>query len=143
MIRIARPGLRWHVPLTDKVVGRLSLEVQRLDVKVKTRTRDNAFISIIISVQYCVIDSKIADVFYGLQQPELKIRGHVDDVVRSKVLGIKLDAIFETKDDVAQAVRLDLTQKMNDSGYKIVEVVVTDIDPDASSAANLRNLKSY
>ena len=142
MIKIARPGLAWRIPLIDKIAARLSLKIQQLDVKVETKTKDNVFVFVIVSVQYYVIDSKVADAFYRLQQPEFQIRSYVYDVVRAKVPSIKLDDVFETKDDIAKAVRMQLAQIMDDFGYGIVKALVTDIDPDANVKASMNQINA-
>jgi regulator of protease activity HflC (stomatin/prohibitin superfamily) len=43
---------------------------------------------------------------------------------------MKLDDVFERKDDIAIAIRRELEQAMLDYGYGIVKALVTDIDPD-------------
>ena len=140
--RVARPGLRWRIPLVDRIAGRLTLRIQQLDVKVETKTKDNVFVFVIVSVQYYVIESKVVDAFYRLQHPDLQIRSYVYDVVRARVPGIKLDDVFETKDDIAKAVRNELAQIMDDFGYGIVKALVTDIDPDANVKASMNQINA-
>ena len=43
---------------------------------------------------------------------------------------MKLDDVFERKDDIAIAVKSELNQAMTDYGYDIIKTLVTDIDPD-------------
>ena len=141
-LRVARPGLRWRIPLVDRIAGRLSLRIQQLDVKVETKTKDNVFVNVVVSVQYHVIEAKVVDAFYRLQHAELQIRSYVYDVVRARVPNIKLDGVFETKDDIAQAVRLELAQIMDDFGYGIVKALVTDIDPDPNVKASMNQINA-
>ncbi len=141
-IRIARPGLKWRIPLVDRIRARLSLRIQQLDVRVETKTKDNVFVFVIVSVQYQVIEAKVFDAYYRLQQPEAQIRSYVYDVVRARVPGIKLDDVFETKDNIAQAVRIQLAQIMDDFGYGIVKALVTDIDPDANVKASMNQINA-
>ena len=140
--RVSRAGLRWRIPLVDKIAGRLSLKIQQLDVRVETKTKDNVFVFVVVSVQYYVIDTKVVDAFYRLQQPDLQIRSYVYDVVRARVPGIKLDSVFETKDNIAQAVRQELAQIMDDFGYGIVKALVTDIDPDANVKVSMNQINA-
>ncbi|MYB40202.1 SPFH domain-containing protein [Candidatus Saccharibacteria bacterium] len=141
-LRVSKPGLRWRILGIDRIAGRLSLRIQQLDVRVETKTKDNVFVFVIVSVQYYVIEAKAVDAFYRLQQPELQIRSYVYDVVRARVPGIKLDAVFETKDDIAHAVRKELAQIMDDFGYGIVKALVTDIDPDANVKASMNQINA-
>lgn len=140
--RVASAGLNWRIPLIDRVAGRLSLRVRQLDVRVETKTKDNVFVFVIVSVQYYVIPEKIVDAFYKLQNPEAQITSYVYDVVRARVPSIKLDDVFETKDDIAQAVKIELEQIMDDFGYGIVKTLVTDIDPDANVKASMNQINA-
>ena len=140
--RVAIPGLRWRILIVDRIAGRLSLRIQQLDVKVETKTKDNVFVNVIVSVQYHIIPAKVVDAFYKLQQPEIQIRSYVYDVVRARVPGIILDDVFETKDDIAQAVRAELAQIMDDFGYGIIKALVTDIDPDPNVKASMNQINA-
>lgn len=130
-VRIAPPGLNIKVPLIDAVAGRLNLRVQQLDVKVETKTEDNVFVHMMVSVQYFVVPEKAYEAFYKLVDPQSQITSFVFDVVRARVPRIKLDDLFEKKDEIADAVKHELAQVMDDFGYGIVKALVTDIDPDA------------
>ena len=96
--RVAGAGLNFKIPLIDRVAGRLSLRVRQLDVRVETKTKDNVFVFVIVSVQYFVIPEKVVDAFYKLQNAEAQITSYVYDVVRARVPSIKLDDVLETKD---------------------------------------------
>jgi regulator of protease activity HflC (stomatin/prohibitin superfamily) len=129
-IKIASPGLNLKIPLIDKVAGDVSLRVNQLDVKVETKTEDNVFLHVIVSVQFFIHPEKVYEAFYKLQDPSKQITSFVFDVVRARVPTIKLDDVFERKDDIAIAVKSELEQVMDDFGYGIIKTLVTDIDPD-------------
>ena len=129
--RAAGPGLNFKIPLIDQVAGNLSLRVNQLDVKVETKTEDNVFLHVLVSVQFYVDPNKVYEAFYKLEDPSRQITSFVFDVVRAKVPKIKLDDVFEKKDEIAVAVKEELEQVMSDFGYGIVKTLVTDIDPDA------------
>ena len=140
--RIVRPGLGWRIPLVDRIVGRVSLRVQQLDVRVETKTKDNVFVFVIVSVQYYVISDKIVDAFYKLQSPRDQITSYIYDVVRARVPKINLDNVFDTKDDIAQAVRHELAEIMDDFGYGILKSLVTDIDPDPKVKSSMNQINA-
>lgn len=140
--RIAGAGLNFKIPLIDRVAGRMSLRVSQLDVRVETKTKDNVFVFVIVSVQYFVIPDKVVDAFYKLQNAEAQITSYVYDVVRARVPSITLDNVFETKDEIAQAVKTELEQIMDDFGYGIVKTLVTDIDPDANVKASMNQINA-
>ncbi|MEM1325400.1 MAG: SPFH domain-containing protein [Bacteroidota bacterium] len=123
-------GLHFKIPVVDRVAGRLSLKIQQLDVRVETKTKDDVFVRMNVSVQYKVLVDSIYDAFYKLDNPTGQITSYVFDVVRAEVPKLKLDDVFERKDDIAVAIRRELEEAMNDYGYGIVKALVTDIDPD-------------
>jgi regulator of protease activity HflC (stomatin/prohibitin superfamily) len=140
--RTALPGLNFKVPFVENVSGILSLRIQKLDVSVETKTLDNVFIKILVSVQYHVLEEKVYYAFYKLSRPEEQIRDYVFDVVRAKVPQIKLDDVFEKKDDIANAVKDQLKRDMDDYGYGIKKALVTDIDPDAKVKASMNEINA-
>lgn len=128
---VAHPGLNFKIPVIDMIAGRINLRVQQLDVRVETKTRDNVFVHVVVAVQYYVLPEKVYDAFYKLADENTQITAFVFDVVRARVPTIDLDDVFEKKDDIANAVKAELTEMMDDFGYGIVKTLVTDIDPDA------------
>ncbi len=142
--RIARAGLNTKIPMIEKKAGRLSLRVQQLNVKVETKTSDNVFVDVVVSVQYHVVEGKEFEAFYKLTNPEQQITAHVFDAVRSQVPTMTLDHVFEKKGDIEEAVSTGLRTKINNYGYDIDASPVTDIQPDdkVRSAMNEINAAS-
>jgi len=129
--KMATPGLNFKYPFVDKVAGRVSLRVRQLDVRAETKTEDNVFVHVIVSVQYFVLPDKVYDAFYRLNDPSMQINSYVFDVVRAKVPRINLDDLFEKKDEIATAVKNELNETMIGFGFEILNALVTDIEPDA------------
>ncbi len=123
-------GLQFKIPFLDRTAGRINLKIQQLDVVVETKTKDNVFVRLKVSVQFKVLEDSVYDAFYKLQNPTEQITAYVFDTVRAEVPKMRLDDVFERKDDVALAIRRELEEAMNDYGYGIVKALVTDIDPD-------------
>jgi len=128
---IRHSGLQLKIPLIDRIAGRLSLKIQQLDVIVETKTLDDVFVRLKVSVQYKVIREKVYEAFYKLDYPHDQITSYVFDVVRAEVPKMKLDDVFVKKDDIAIAVKTELNDAMMVFGYDIIKTLVTDIDPDA------------
>ena len=127
---IRHSGLQMKIPLVDRIAGRLSLKIQQLDVIIETKTLDDVFVRLKVSVQYKVIRDKVYDAFYKLDYPHDQITSYVFDVVRAEVPKMKLDDVFVKKDDIALAVKAELNDAMVDYGFDIIKTLVTDIDPD-------------
>ena len=129
-IAIREPGLHIKIPIIDKIAGRISLRVLQLDVIVETKTKDDVFVKLKVSVQYRVVPAKVYEAFYKLDYPQDQITSYVFDVVRAVVPKMKLDDVFEKKDEIANAVKGELNDAMINYGYDIIKTLVTDIDPD-------------
>ena len=129
-LSIRSSGLQFKIPLVDRIVGRINLKIQQLDVLVETKTKDDVFVRLKVSVQFQVRKDNVYDAFYRLENPHDQITSYVFDVVRAEVPKMKLDDVFERKDDIAIAVKRELNEAMIDYGYDIIKTLVTDIDPD-------------
>ena len=136
------PGLHIKIPLVDRIAGRLSLKVLQLDVVVETKTSDDVFVKLKVSVQYRVVDSKVFDAFYKLDFPQDQITSYVFDVVRAEVPKMILDDVFEKKDDIAIAVKGELNEAMKNYGFDIIKTLVTDIDPDAQVKESMNRINA-
>ncbi|MGY5355297.1 SPFH domain-containing protein [Wenyingzhuangia sp. IMCC45467] len=135
-------GLNLKIPFIDKIAGRVSLKIQQLDVLVETKTKDDVFVQMKISVQFQILREKVEDAFYKLQNPHDQITAYIFDVVRAEVPKMKLDDVFEKKDDIALAIQRELKDAMLNYGYDIVKALVTDIDPDAQVKAAMNRINA-
>ena len=127
---IRNSGLQIKLPLVDRIAGRVNLRIQQLDVMIETKTKDNVFIKMKVSVQFKVIQEHVYEAFYKLEYPHDQITAYVFDVVRAEVPKLILDDVFERKDDIAIGVKRELNEAMMTYGYDIINTLVTDIDPD-------------
>ncbi|RXJ52424.1 SPFH domain-containing protein [Gelidibacter gilvus] len=139
---IRHSGLQMKIPIVDRIAGRMSLKIQQLDVIVETKTLDDVFVRLKISVQFMVISKKVYDAFYKLDYAHDQITSYVFDVVRAEVPKMKLDDVFVKKDDIAIAVKTELNDAMSDYGYDIIKTLVTDIDPDAQVKAAMNRINA-
>ena len=141
-VNTRQSGLQLKIPIIDRVAGRLSLRIQQLDVVVETKTKDDVFVKVKVSVQYKVIKDKVYDAFYKLDFPQDQITSYVFDVVRAEVPKMILDDVFEKKDDIAIAVKAELNDAMKNYGFDIIKTLVTDIDPDAQVKESMNRINA-
>ncbi len=139
---IRQSGLQLKIPIVQRIAGRMSLKIQQLDVIIETKTLDDVFVKLKVSVQFKVIKDKVYDAFYKLDYPHDQITSYVFDVVRAEVPKMKLDDVFVKKDDIAIAVKTELNDAMMDYGYDIIKTLVTDIDPDAQVKAAMNRINA-
>ena len=139
---VRQSGLQLKIPIIDSVAGRLSLRIQQLDVVVETKTKDDVFVKLKVSVQFKVIKEKVYDAFYKLDNPGDQITSFIFDVVRAEVPKLILDDVFLKKDDIAIAVKSELQDAMTEYGFQIIKTLVTDIDPDAQVKESMNRINA-
>jgi regulator of protease activity HflC (stomatin/prohibitin superfamily) len=141
-LRIAQPGLNFKAPYLDVVVANISLQVQQLDVKVETKTKDNVFVQIPISVQYKVMPDRVYDAFYKLSDPIKQIESFVYNVILGHVPKMTLDETFDQQSQIAIDVKNNLDASMSEFGYSIVKSLITDLVPDEKVKAAMNDINA-
>jgi regulator of protease activity HflC (stomatin/prohibitin superfamily) len=141
-LRVAEPGLNWKVPFIDRVAGRVSLRVNQIKLTMETKTQDNVFVTIPISVQTMVRPEKVFDAYYKLSDPAMQIQSYVEQVILGHVPGMTLDEVFASQSSIAAAVKKELDVDMSGFGYEIVNVLVTDIVPDEKVKAAMNDINA-
>jgi len=141
-LRVAEPGLNWKVPYFDSVAGMVSLRVNQITLTMETKTKDNVFVTIPISVQNRVRPEKVYDAYYKLSDPVAQIKSYVEQVILGHVPGMTLDEVFATQSSIAAAVKQELDADMATFGYEIVNVLVTDIVPDAKVKSAMNDINA-
>ncbi|MBD1260039.1 SPFH domain-containing protein [Maribacter polysiphoniae] len=139
---VRHSGIQFKIPFVQRIAARVGLKIQQLDVIVETKTLDDVFVKLKVSVQYVVIKEKVYEAFYKLEYPHDQITSYVFDVVRAEVPKMKLDDVFVKKDDIAIAVKAELQDAMITYGYDIIKTLVTDIDPDAQVKAAMNRINA-
>ncbi|HTP91751.1 MAG TPA: SPFH domain-containing protein [Xanthobacteraceae bacterium] len=141
-LRVAEPGLNWKWPIIDSVAGRVSLRVNQITLTMETKTKDNVFVTIPISVQNRVRPEKVYDAYYKLANPMQQIQAYVEQVILGHVPGMTLDEVFASQSGIAAAVKQELDADMAGFGYEIVNVLVTDIVPDAKVKSAMNDINA-
>jgi len=141
-LRVADPGLNWKRPFLDSVAGYVSLRVSQITLTMETKTKDNVFVTIPISVQNRVRPEKVYDAYYKLSDPQMQIKAYVEQVILGHVPGMTLDEVFASQSSIAAAVKQELDADMALFGYEIVNVLVTDIVPDAKVKSAMNDINA-
>ncbi len=141
-LRVAEAGLNWKRPFLDSVAGYVSLRVNQITLTMETKTKDNVFVTIPISVQNRVRPEKVFDAYYKLSDPVAQIKSYVEQVILGHVPGMTLDEVFASQSSIAAAVKQELDADMALFGYEIVNVLVTDIVPDAKVKSAMNDINA-
>ena len=141
-LRVAEAGLNWKTPYFDSVAGIVTLRVNQITLTMETKTKDNVFVTIPISVQNRVRPERVYDAFYKLSDPVAQIKSYVEQVILGHVPGMTLDEVFASQSSIAAAVKQELDADMAAFGYEIVNVLVTDIVPDAKVKSAMNDINA-
>ena len=141
-LRVADPGLNWKRPFFDSVAGLVSLRVNQISLTMETKTKDNVFVTIPISVQNRVRPEKVYDAYYKLSDPTAQIKSCVEQVILGYVPGMTLDEVFASQSSIAAAVKQELDADMATFGFEIVNVLVTDIVPDQKVKSAMNDINA-
>jgi regulator of protease activity HflC (stomatin/prohibitin superfamily) len=141
-LRVATAGMNFKLPWLDQIAGRIDLRVQQLALDVETKTKDNVFVKIPVSVQYHVIPEKVYEAFYKLANPKQQISSYVFNVILGHVPKMILDDAFLQQSDIAVAIKEGLDDVMKTYGYAIDQALVTDIEPDEKVKAAMNDINA-
>jgi regulator of protease activity HflC (stomatin/prohibitin superfamily) len=139
---VANAGINFKLPWLDQIAGRIDLRVQQLALDVETKTKDNVFVKIPVSVQYHVIPEKVYEAFYKLANPKQQISSYVFNVILGHVPKMILDDAFLQQSDIAVAIKEGLDDVMRTYGYAIDQALVTDIEPDEKVKAAMNEINA-
>ncbi len=135
-------GLNLKIPGFDSKSRPINLRIQQLDVIVETKTKDDVFVHLKVSTQFQIPKDRVKDAYYKLEDPSAQITSYIFDVVRAEVPKMRLDDVFEKKDDIANAIKSELNDAMIEYGYDIIKTLVTDIDPDSQVKAAMNRINA-
>jgi regulator of protease activity HflC (stomatin/prohibitin superfamily) len=141
-VSVRNAGLNMKVPFIDTKSRPINLRIQQLDVIVETKTKDDVFVHLKVSTQFQIPKDRVKDAYYKLEDPGAQITSYIFDVVRAEVPKMRLDDVFERKDDIAIAIKGELNEAMMEYGYDIIKTLVTDIDPDSQVKAAMNRINA-
>src|SRR5215469_10468624 len=139
--RIVRPGLHVLIPFAESVYF-VDLQVKQAQFSVETKTHDNVFVQIPVSVQYQILDDKIYDAFYKLSSPQKQIESFVFNSILGHVPKLSLDETFEQQSGISVAVKNELDSTMSGFGFNILNALVTDIIPDIKVKSAMNDINA-
>ena len=130
-IGVAKPGLNFRMPFIDSVYE-VNLATLQLTGNIETKTKDNVFVELPVTVQYCIGQSEedIQNAYYKLSQPKAQIEAYLYNILLGHIPEMDLDDLFTSQSSVSLRATKELSDEMKQFGYLIVKVLITDIIPD-------------
>src|SRR6202046_3498610 len=139
--RIEQAGLHVLIPFAESVYF-VDLQGKQAQFQVETKTHDNVFVQIPVSVQYQILNDKIYDAFYKLSAPQKQIESFVFNSILGHVPKLTLDETFEQQSGISIAVKTELDATMSGFGFNILNALVTDIIPDDKVKAAMNDINA-
>lgn len=140
--KIALPGINFKIPLIDSLVYTEDLNMQLMDVPVQSKTKDDATVTVPVRVQYYVLQDRVKEAYYELDDPEAQIKAHVENVILSYIPKIDLDDTYQQEDQIAARIKEQLTAVMMKFGYSIENALVTKIVPADKVVAAMNDINA-
>lgn len=141
-LHLAQPGLHIRAPIADRIAARMGLQVDQLELKIETKTKDNVFVVIEVAVQYKVDPKHVQEAWYLLDDPQAQMEAFTSDVVRSKLPGMDLDSAYADVEDMALTIERTLRERMAEYGYMVVKALVINIDPAREVKEAMNNINA-
>ncbi len=141
--RVGAAGLNLKIPFVETRFE-VSLRVQQADLKMETKTKDNVFVSIPVSIQYSIDALKIYEAVYTMSSPRAQMEAIVNNILLGHIPSMDFDEVYSSQPQIALWVKQELDKEMGPVGYFINRVLVTDIVPSpqvrqAMDAINIAN----
>ena len=125
---VLEPGLRFLVPVMDKLAYRHSLKEIPLDVPSQVCiTRDNTQLTVDGVLYFQVTDPQLAS--YGSSNYILAITQLAQTTLRSVIGRMELDKTFEERDDINRTVVAALDEAAVSWGVKVLRYEIKDLVP--------------
>lgn len=142
-LRMMEPGIRFIIPFVDNVVHKQDMRIRQLDTRIESKTQDNVFVWVQVSVQYRVPDkNSVYASFYELSNPERQMSSYILNTVRSEIPKQKLDDVFDNKDSISDSISGQLKETMGNYGFEIIASLVSDIEPDAQVKDSMNRINA-
>ena len=127
-------------PITT--VQATSLAVSQLQCKSDCKTKDNVTVSIVTAVQYRVQKDMVKVAVFDIKNPKAHIAAEVDSILRSTLPTLTLDESHAAKEKMVSEILSTVREAMGQYGYEIVNVLITDIRPEASVLAAMNEINA-
>lgn len=145
VVRVVGPGPYMYRPIRDKGL-KTTTRLRQIHLKEDTRTQDNAFVLLEVFLQLRIkaedpANAESTDLnlkwknllasLYSLEDPDDQIKRWGQDALRTEVAKHTFDETFKDKSVIRNGVMEHLAPKLAEYGFELVDVLITEIQPDA------------
>lgn len=127
---VKRAGFSLKLPFPFQTASRpFSLQTRQIVDSVQVKSSDNVFVKIPVYVQFRVIPDQVKEAYYELEDPEGQMRAYIIAEIRSIAAKMSFQNLYDDKAELSNELQKNISQKMHDYGYLIVDVLVDDPQP--------------
>ena len=141
---IKHAGLRYRLPVIDRVKKIVGFEMQHLPTTVQTKLKDNAFVAVEFVQQYWIDkgDSTVKKLVYELgANYEDRIAERVHNEARSVLNRLDLNDVYDKKDEIGHDVEVELKKWLTDYGINLEKTLTNDVNPADNVVSSMNEKK--
>ncbi|KEG07108.1 hypersensitive-induced response protein 1-like [Trypanosoma grayi] len=139
---IAGPGCHCVLPWTYKA-GTLSMRLREHHFMIRSKTKDNVFVTLKLTINVQVVPDRVDAAFYGLEEPLSIIQSYVENSVEAKIPLYNLEALFIERGTISQQLKNETDAIMEVYGWDIVSALITEIDPGDEMTEAINSIQKY
>jgi regulator of protease activity HflC (stomatin/prohibitin superfamily) len=137
-----QPGLHFFNPISSSMVATVPLAVRIIEVLVETKTRENTFCRIKLSIHFRADPNEVRQFYYVVSARKTQLESFVHNIIRATVPGMSLDDLFISNGKLAKQVLEELNDKVGPTGAIVTDVLIIDIEPDAAVKQAMNNINA-
>lgn len=126
--RLAAPGFHC-IKCCCETQHTISLRLQELDVTFESKTMDNVFVKVVVTVQFQVLPGAIDVAFYSMENPRFQISAYVRHFLRAEIPSHSIEELYLERDQIATQLKVHVDEKMDSYGYDIIAALMTELTP--------------
>lgn len=141
---IKQAGLRYRVPVIDRVKRTVGFEMQNLPTIVRTKLKDNAFVAVEFVQQYWVTkgEDTVKKLVYELgANYEERITERVHNEARSVLNRLDLNDVYDKKDEIGHDVEVELKKWLVQYGIDLEKTLTNDVNPAENVVRSMNEKK--
>ena len=125
--RVIYPGINFVLPFVESTARKINLSTSNLDFSILAITGDKVNISIDTTLIYQIMQSKVYQATYSLDNPTATLKALVENTIRAFVATQTHEQVIQSRDEMTNYLVTHLTKKLEEFGFSIDSFQVRDI----------------
>lgn len=121
-------GLHFKIPLIDRLDAKISKALQSIHANLDTKTTDDQFVTLPISIQFNVRDC--AKYYYDNINSSQQIKDIVTAQVRKYTSCKNFQHLYDERQEISESVIDGVKQELLDYGVEVIRIIIDEPQPD-------------